>query len=47
MKTEKVNQNEKIWLKNKMRPYRASVFLLTALTVLATVISLAFAYLVR
>ena len=47
MKTEKVNQNGKIWLKNKMRPYRASVFLLTALTVLATVISLAFAYLVR
>ena len=47
MKTEKKNQNGKIWLKSKMRPYRASIFLLTFLTVLATVISLAFAYLVR
>ena len=47
MKKEKKNQNGKIWLKSKMRTYRASIFLLTFLTVLATVISLVFAYLVR
>ena len=47
MKTEKNNQKGKLWLKSKMRPYRASIFLLTFLTVLATVVSLVFAYLVR
>lgn len=39
--------NGKIWLKEKMRPYRASIFLLTVLNVLATISSLAFAYLVK
>lgn len=47
MKTEKANDNGKIWLKKKMRPYRASIFLLTVLTVLATASSLGFAYLVQ
>lgn len=44
---EKAVNNGKLWLKEKMRPYRASIFLLTVLTVLATVSSLAFAYLVK
>lgn len=44
---ERANNNGKLWLKEKMRPYRASIFLLTVLTVLATGSSLAFAYLVK
>ena len=47
MKIEKGTANGKIWLKNKMRPYRASILLLTALSVLATASSLGFAYLVK
>ena len=47
MKTKTVNQKGKIWLKNKMHSYRASVFLLTILAVFSTVLSLAFAYMVR
>lgn len=47
MKRERANENGKIWLKQKMRPYRASIFLLTVLTVLATISSLGFAYLVQ
>ena len=39
--------NGKLWLKKKMRPYRASIFLLTVLTVFATASSLGFAYLVQ
>lgn len=36
----------KIWLKKETRPYRASIILLTSLTVFATLVSLGFAYLV-
>lgn len=41
------NENGKIWLKREMRPYRAFILLLTCLSVLSTLFSLAFAYLVR
>ena len=47
MKTEKANANGKIWLKKMMRPYRASILLLTILTVIATISSLGFAYFVQ
>ncbi len=47
MRAEKTNNLGKIWLKTKMQPYRASIFFLTCLTIIAAVISLAFAYLVR
>lgn len=40
------SDNGKLWLKKEMRPYRVFIFLLTVLTVLSTVLSLAFAYLV-
>ena len=45
MSTEKANG--KIWLKKMMRPYRASILLLTILTVIATISSLGFAYFVQ
>ena len=35
------------WLKKEMRPYRASIFLLTAFSVITTVLSLSFAYIVK
>lgn len=44
---KKANANGKLWLKNMMRPYRASIFLLTVLTVMATISSLGFAYFVQ
>ena len=47
MKTEKTNKIGKEWLKRETRPYRASVLFLTFFTVLSTVLSLAFAYMVR
>lgn len=47
MKKQVQTDNGKIWLKKEMRPYRGFVIFLTALTVLATGLSLAFAYLVR
>lgn len=47
MKRVKANASGKIWLKKMMRPYRASIFLLTVLTVVATVSSLGFAYFVQ
>lgn len=37
----------KVWLKKEMRPYRAFVLFLTVLSVLSTLFSLAFAYMVR
>ncbi len=46
MKANKLENNGKTWLKREMRPYRASIVLLTVLNVTATVLSLAFAYLV-
>ncbi|MBQ8229542.1 MAG: ABC transporter ATP-binding protein [Clostridia bacterium] len=47
MKTEKTDKIGKEWLKRETRPYRASVLFLTFFTVLSTVLSLAFAYMVR
>ena len=47
MITEKTDKNGKEWLKRETRPYRASVLFLTFFTVLSTVLSLAFAYMVR
>ena len=47
-KTEKhVSESGKAWLKKEMHPYHGRVFFLTALTVLSTSLSLAFAYMVR
>ena len=46
MSTSKRTNKGKIWLKKETRPYRASIILLTCFTVLATLVSLAFAYLV-
>ena len=46
MKAAKQVSKGKIWLQKETRPYRASIILLTTLTVLATLASLAFAYLV-
>lgn len=46
MKKERINDNGKAWVKREMRPYRASIALLTVLNVVATVLSLGFAYLV-
>ena len=47
-KTEKhVSESGKAWLKKEMCPYHGRVFFLTALTVLSTSLSLAFAYMVR
>ncbi|MGN1053289.1 MAG: hypothetical protein ACI4SH_07885, partial [Candidatus Scatosoma sp.] len=37
----------KAWLKREMRPYRLSVVFLCGLTVAATLLSLAFSYLIR
>lgn len=44
---KKTVNNGKLWLKEKMRPYRASIFLLTVLNVFATISSLSFVYLVK
>ena len=46
MKVNKQDNKGKNWLKKETRPYRASIILLTVFTVLATLVSLAFAYLV-
>lgn len=43
----KISEKGKAWLKGELRPYRPLVFVLTALTVIATAFSLAFAYLTR
>ncbi len=45
-KIKQMNQG-KVWLKNEIRPYAAFIVFLTILTVLSTVFSLAFAYMVR
>ena len=44
---EKESVKGKAWLKREMRPYRPSVILLAGLTVTATLLSLAFSYLIR
>lgn len=44
---EKILRKGNSWLKKEMRPYRASIFLLTAFSVLTTVLSLSFAYIVK
>lgn len=46
MKSNKQVSKGKIWLNKETRPYRASIILLTCFTVIATLASLAFAYLV-
>ena len=46
MKAQKQVNNGKVWLNKETRPYRASIILLTCLTVIATLASLTFAYLV-
>ncbi|MBQ5930193.1 MAG: hypothetical protein IIX02_05315, partial [Clostridia bacterium] len=49
MKTKQTNKQlnkGKVWLQKETRPYRASIILLTCFTVLATLVSLTFAYLV-
>ena len=46
MKANKQVNKGKIWLYKETRPYRASIILLTCFTVIATLASLAFAYLV-
>lgn len=47
MKKERSTYNGKAWLRRELRPYRAAIVLLAFFNVLATVLSLAFAYLVR
>ena len=47
MKKSTQMNSGKIWLKNEIRPYGAFIVFLTVLTVLSTVFSLAFAYMVR
>ena len=44
---QNVNVNAKRWLKKEIKPYNGYIALLTVLNVLATVFSLAFAFLVR
>lgn len=39
--------NGKAWLKTEMKPYRARIFLLSVLSVVTTLLSLTFAYMVR
>ena len=47
MSETKEMQFGKAWIKKEMRPYRAFVVFLTVFTVLATILSLAFAYLTK
>ena len=47
MSKENVSQKGKLWLKKEMRPYRAFVLFLTLVAVVTTVLSLAFAYMVK
>jgi ATP-binding cassette subfamily B protein len=47
MRKEKASEKGKAWLKREMRPYRASIVFITIISVLTTLSSLAFAYLVR
>lgn len=44
---KEANLRGKAWLKNEMRPYRRSIFLLTVLSVAVTLFSLAFVYTIR
>ncbi len=47
MKEKQTSERGNAWLKQEMRPYRASIAFITVLYVLATVASLAFAYFVQ
>lgn len=47
MKENKTSEIGKAWLKTEMRPYRASIVFITVLYAIATLASLAFAYLVQ
>ena len=46
MKNKKPINNGKLWLKKETSPYRGHIIFLTCLTVIATLVSLVFAYLV-
>lgn len=45
--SKQVNEKGKLWVKKETRPYRASILLLTCLSILAMVFSISFAYTVR
>ena len=47
MNEQKTSEKGKAWLKREMRPYRASIVFITIVSVLTTLSSLAFAYMVR
>ncbi|MBQ8884986.1 MAG: ABC transporter ATP-binding protein [Clostridia bacterium] len=47
MEDKKISKKGKEWLKREMRPYRGNIVFLTALGIVSTLLSLAFAYLVR
>lgn len=47
MKKTQASEKGKAWLNRELRPYRGTIFFLTALSVATTVLSLAFAYLVQ
>ncbi|MBQ8374167.1 MAG: ABC transporter ATP-binding protein [Clostridia bacterium] len=47
MSENKTSEKGKAWLKREMRPYRASVVFLTVFSVLTTLLSLSFAYLIQ
>ena len=47
MEKQTTNETAKLWLKRETQPYNARVAFLTVLTVLSTLCSLAFAYMVR
>ncbi len=47
MAKEKAREKGKVWLNKEMRPYRAFILFLTVLSVITTVLSLAFAYMTR
>lgn len=47
MDKQTTNENAKLWLNRETQPYTARVVFLTVLTVLSTLCSLAFAYMVR
>ena len=47
MKKEQTSEKAKTWLKKETRAYRGAILFLTILSVLSTVLSLAFAYMMR
>ncbi|MBQ8308693.1 MAG: ABC transporter ATP-binding protein [Clostridia bacterium] len=47
MEEKTTSKKGKLWIKKEMRPYRGHVLFLTCFSVISTVLSLAFAYMVR